>query len=285
MADRTIDQFCIFELVRCADLESAVRQHIGEPDNRVERRAELVTYGADEATPGRAPPLGFEAGRLQGLFLGLSRTNIAEDRDDISLNFFTPGRYAFQGPAPHFNPDKLASTARAHISLDTKFKRAFVTKACRSGDGSQESRPITDMHVLKKLVACKFRSRNAKQRLRRWRSKNDRTTFAATDDNVRHVADQKLIAIFLFTKKLRTCANERNGTKRQTRRIWQGRHNFERGKRLMHTRAVWPDKPGHAEDQQQQTRAYWKRRRKRTDPAGSGKPCFRGPDDEPKRRK
>ena len=72
MAARTVDQFHILDLVRCADFERSVRQHLGEADDRVQGRAKLVTYGGREATSVRTRPLGFESSRPKRVFLALS---------------------------------------------------------------------------------------------------------------------------------------------------------------------------------------------------------------------
>ena len=178
-----------------------------------------MTYGGDEAASVRTRPLGFESGRLKRVFVGLSLTDIAEDRNDILVCFFMSGRYAFERPAPHFDPNELAGASRSDIPLDTKFKRAHVTRTCRIGKCGQKGRPISDVHAFEKFVADKFGDGNAEQRFGRRRSENDRAAFAATDNNVRHVPDQKLIAIFLCAEQLGACANERHGTKRETRRI------------------------------------------------------------------
>lgn len=95
MAARTVYQFRIFDLVRCADFESTVRQHIGESDDRVQGRAEFVTYGGDEVASGGTRPLGFGSGRFERFFLGLSLTDIAEDRNDILVCFLTSGWRVF----------------------------------------------------------------------------------------------------------------------------------------------------------------------------------------------
>ncbi len=77
------------------------------------------------------------------------------------------------------------------------------------------------MHAFEKFVADKFGDGNAEQRFSRRRSENDRAALAATDNNVRHVPDQKPIAILLCAEQLGVCANERRGTKPKTRRIEQ----------------------------------------------------------------
>ena len=161
-----------------------------------------MTYGSDKAASVRTRPLGFESGRLNCVFVGLSLTDIAKDRNDILACFFMFGRYAFERPAPHFDPNELAGASRSYIPPDTKFKRAHVTRTCRIGKFGQKCRPISDVHAFEKFVADKFGDGDAEQRFGRWRSKNDRAAFAATDNNVRHVPDQKLIAILLCAEQL-----------------------------------------------------------------------------------
>src|SRR6187551_3879671 len=117
MAARTVYQFCIFDLVRRADFDSAVCQHFGEADDRVQRRAKLVTYGGDEAASVRTRPLEFKPGRFKHVFVRLSLTDIAEDRNDILVCLFMSGRYAFERLAPHFDPNELAGASGSNISL------------------------------------------------------------------------------------------------------------------------------------------------------------------------
>ena len=113
------------------------------------------------------------SGRFERLFLGLSLTDIAEDCHDILVCFFTSGRRAFQRPAPHLDPDKLAGASRSDIPLDTKFERAHVTRTRRIGKCGQKGRPIGNMYALEKFFACKFGDGNAEQRLGLRRSEND----------------------------------------------------------------------------------------------------------------
>src|SRR5262245_55790886 len=98
MAARIVDQFRIFNLIRCADLENGLRQHFGESDDRVQGRAELVTYDGHEAAPVRIRPLSFESGRLKRVVLSFSLTNITEDGDNILACFLLPAGLTLNRP-------------------------------------------------------------------------------------------------------------------------------------------------------------------------------------------
>src|SRR4029078_11480307 len=180
-----------------------------------------MTYGSDKAASVRTRPLVFESDRLTCVFVRLSLTDIAKDRNDILVCFFMFGRRAFERPAPHFDPNELAGASRSDIPPDTKFKRAHVTRTCRIGKFGKKGRPISDVHAFEKFVADKFGDGNAEQSFGRRRSENARAALAGTDNNVRHLPDQKLIAILLCAEQLGACANERRGTKPETRRIEQ----------------------------------------------------------------
>src|SRR5689334_7280522 len=126
MAARAVDQFCIFSLIRCADFENVLRQHFGEADDRIQGRAELVTYGGDEADSVRIRPLRFEPSHLKCVFLSLSLTDVTEDGNNIFAASFASSQLAFERPALHFGPHKSAGAPRPVISLDAKLKRAHI---------------------------------------------------------------------------------------------------------------------------------------------------------------
>ena len=115
-----------------------------------------MTYGSDEAASAHTRPFGFESGRLKRVFVGHSLTDIAEDRNDILVCFFMSDGYAFERPAPHFDPNELTGTSRSDIPLDSKFKRTQVTRMRRIGKCGQKGRPISNVHAFEKLSADKF---------------------------------------------------------------------------------------------------------------------------------
>ena len=121
-----------------------------------------MTYGGDHAASGCARALGFKSGRLKRVLLRLSLTDIAEDRNDILICFVMSGERAVERSAPHFDPDKLAGAPHPDISLNTKFKRASVTRACRIGECGQKRRSVGDMYALEKAVSEKSIDGNAK---------------------------------------------------------------------------------------------------------------------------
>src|SRR5262245_1378323 len=120
MAARIVDQFRIFNLIRCADLDNALRQHFGEADDRIQGRAELVTYRGDNAASVRICPLGFEPNHLKRIVLSLSLTDIAENGNNLLACSFMSTGLAFERPAPHFDPDKSAGAPRPVTSLNAK---------------------------------------------------------------------------------------------------------------------------------------------------------------------
>ena len=100
--------------------EPSVGQHFGEADDGIERRAQLVAHGGEEAALGGVGALGLGARLLERLLLRLALGDVAHDRDDLAL---VPRRRRrlVERTAAHLDPDELrARAASASASRRTR---------------------------------------------------------------------------------------------------------------------------------------------------------------------
>ena len=148
-----IDQPRILELARGIELERLVGQHVGEADDGVERRAQLVAHGRDEAALGGAGALGFRARGIDGQLLRLALAHIAQHRDHFAL-----GRLIFTGgvverPAAHFRPDEAAGMPRIGLAADAEFERAVFAARGGIGERGEIGRAVGDMDAVEQAMA------------------------------------------------------------------------------------------------------------------------------------
>ena len=128
-------------------------QHLREADDGVERRAQLVAHGREEAALGLVGPLGLGARVLERCFLFLALGDVAHHRHDLAL----AGR----------RRSTAWSTARQRISIQTNCEGAGPGSARRTrnsterlssvrraiGERSEIGRTIRNMHALEQAMA------------------------------------------------------------------------------------------------------------------------------------
>ena len=83
-----------------------VREHLGEADDGVERRAQLVAHGGEEAALGGIGALGLLARAFERLLLRLALGHVADHRDHLALAFGSR-LGLIERAAAHLDPDEL----------------------------------------------------------------------------------------------------------------------------------------------------------------------------------
>ena len=122
------DQRRVFVAARLVELHHLlVREHLGEPDDRVERRAQLVAHGGKEAALGGVGALGILARALERLLLTLALGHVADHRDHLALGFGSLALGAIERAAAHLDPDERGRILGAR------------SRALRAGCGTRPS--------------------------------------------------------------------------------------------------------------------------------------------------
>ena len=104
-----VDQLRVFLAARGIDHQHVfLHDHLGETDDGVERRAQFVAHGGEEAGLGRIRLLGGGARQFERLLLELAVGDVAHHGDDLGL-----GRGLLERPATHLDPDEIGGMALA----------------------------------------------------------------------------------------------------------------------------------------------------------------------------
>ena len=101
-----VDQLRVLKLAPGIELERPVRQHVGETDDRIQRRAQFMTHGGDEPDLCRIGAFGFRPRGLDRAVLRFPFADIAEDGNHLTL-----AGPELAGEAAHVHPSKLAGAA------------------------------------------------------------------------------------------------------------------------------------------------------------------------------
>ena len=81
-----VDQLRVFLAARGIDHQHVfLHDHLGEADDGVERRAQFMAHGGEEAGLGRIRLLGGGARQFERLFLELAVGDVAHHGDDLGL--------------------------------------------------------------------------------------------------------------------------------------------------------------------------------------------------------
>ncbi len=81
-----VDQLRVFPAARRIQHQRVfLHDHFGEADDGVERRAQFVAHGGEEAGLGRIRLLGGGARQIERLFLHLSVGDVAHHGDDLGF--------------------------------------------------------------------------------------------------------------------------------------------------------------------------------------------------------
>ena len=156
-----------YSSLRAASNTSAsLRQHFREADDRVERRAQLVAHGGEEAALGGIGALLLGARDLERLLVAsCARSRRAAPRPPRARSAL--GGLAIERPAAHLDPDemaglRLAVAAAAHAEFD----RARFAERRRIGERGEIGRPVGDMHAVEQAVAVQGRRRARRTAIR-----------------------------------------------------------------------------------------------------------------------
>ena len=122
-----VDQLGVFALARRIELERVVAQHVGEADDGVERRAQLVAHGGEEAAFGIVDAFRLLAGDLERALLHLALGHVAQHRDHFALGANSRHRWR----------DRAAGSA----FRSRRNGRRAAPRRCRGGCGIRPSGP------------------------------------------------------------------------------------------------------------------------------------------------
>ena len=126
------DQRRVFVPARLVELHHLfVGEHLGETDDGVERRAQLMTHGGEEAALGGIRALGFLARALDRLFLRLAFGHVADHRDDFALALGIVAVGPIERTAAHVDPDELSGIIGPGRRLTTDAKLDRAARALR----------------------------------------------------------------------------------------------------------------------------------------------------------
>ena len=132
-------------------------QHFGEADDGVERRAQFMAHGGEEAALGRVRALGFRARLFERLLLLLALGDVAHDGDDFAALTGTALRPTAcssgrQRISTQMNCPPGCGPASSGIAPHTKLDRAGFAQRRRVGKRREIGRPVGDMHAVEQAV-------------------------------------------------------------------------------------------------------------------------------------
>ena len=153
-----VDQVGIFLPPLGADHQRALlHQHFGEADDGVERRAQFVAHGREEAALCGVRPFGFRARLFEHLLLHLALGGVAHDRDDLAVvavaafaRAWSSGR---QRISTQMNCPAGCAPASSGIAPHTELDRAGLAQRGSVGKRREIGRPVGDMHPIEQAVA------------------------------------------------------------------------------------------------------------------------------------
>ena len=126
-----VDQLGIFLAARRIQHQRLfLNDHLREADDRVQRRAQFVAHGREEARLGGVRLLGGTARQIERLLLDFPVGDVAHHGDDFGLGRHRGLRSLLERPATHFDPDEIdltalpALAAARRIPPETKFDAA-----------------------------------------------------------------------------------------------------------------------------------------------------------------
>ena len=155
-----------------------LHQHFGEADDGIERRAQFVAHGGEEAALRGIGALGLGARVLERLLLLLALGDVAQHRDDFAaVRVAGIGAGLFERPAAHLDPDEFHR--RLAIGIDAVAPHPELDRTVfRQGGGVAErgqiSRPIGDMDAVEQAMAVQIGEARAEQGLGRRRHEQAR---------------------------------------------------------------------------------------------------------------
>ena len=145
-----VDELRIFLAARGVDHHRLfVHDHLGEADDGVQRRAQLVAHGGQESRLGGIRLLGGGARQFECLLLDLAVGDVAHHGDDLGL-----GRTLLERPATHLDPDEIGGNVLAanRVAAETEFD-ALLAAARGIRQRREIGRTIDDMDAVEQAMA------------------------------------------------------------------------------------------------------------------------------------
>ena len=148
LAPRGIQHQCVF-----------LHDHFGETDDGIERRAQLVAHGGEEAALGDVGLFGGGARQIKGLFLNLTVGDVAHDSHHLGLCRSLGAGRPTERPAAHFDPDEIDRVVRAVLTVTrpitphAKLNAVFIVTTRRIGQCGEISRTVGNMDTFEQAVA------------------------------------------------------------------------------------------------------------------------------------
>jgi hypothetical protein len=226
-----IDQLRVFLAARGIEHQHVfLDDHFRKSDDGIERRAQFVAHGGEEAALGRVRLLGGGARQIQRLFLKFPVGDVAHHGDDLGFRFHRRFRRLFERPAPHFDPDEIGRAVLAaarRFAPETKFNAARLAAARRVRKCRQIGRTIGDVDAVEQTMPEQPRNLGSQHRFRRGRNELHRAVAAMARNHIAHVSRQQPIAVFLEIQQGNAGARQRFGAKSKARGIQRRRCDTE----------------------------------------------------------
>ena len=118
-----VDQLRVFLAARGIEHHHVfLHDHLGEADDGVQRRAQFVAHGGEEAGLGGIGLLGGGARQFERLLLHLAVGDVAHHGDDLGLG----ATCLLERPAAHLDPDEVGGNALAahRVAAQAEFDAA-----------------------------------------------------------------------------------------------------------------------------------------------------------------
>ena len=241
-----VDQAGIFVAALGVDHQRRfLLQHFGEADDGVERRAQFVAHGGEEAALGGIGALGLGAGVFKRLLLQLAPGDVAQHRDDFATAVGAGiGAGLLERPAAHLDPDEFRHRGGR---LRRRRRAARGTPPNGFRPTPRRRRAPSDRRADRRHG----RGRTSRGRgIRQCAAPNSDSPAGDTNNtapsrpcrviDVGHVARQQAVAVLLGVKQPEAGARQRLGAEREPGRIKRRRYDAERGERRMRARTLAP---------------------------------------------
>ena len=212
-----------------------LHQHFRKADDGVERRAQFVAHGGEEAALGGIGALSLRARVLERLLLPLAFGHVAQHRDDFAAASSPASAVARssgrQRISIHTNCVAgwpLASTILApHAELD----RAALSQGRGVAERGEIGGTVGDVDAVEQAMPMQFDDRATEQQFGGRRDEQHRAVAAMAGDHVGHVARQQPVTVLFGVEQPEARPRQRLGAEREPRRVERGGNDAERGER------------------------------------------------------
>ena len=213
---------------------SLVHQHVRKADDGVERRAQFVAHGGEEAAFGGIGALRFGMRVGSACCCSLrsvtSRNTATTSRDPVarSAAFRSNGR---QRISIQTNSAVRPAVGVDAVAANAEFDRTRFAQCRGIAERGEIGRPVGDMDPVEQAVAGQLATAHAEQFFGGRRDEQHRTVAAMPGNDVGHVARQQPVAVLLGIEQPETGTRQRLGAERQAGRVKSRRNDAERRER------------------------------------------------------